>query len=92
MTGEYKGEAAFRIRVGSSYGGAGEGRGSGILESCTNIIDYIRERDKKRPVLVVFDYEGRGGPAENFKDYEALFISYAFLECFRMILDPQNML
>ena len=58
-----------------------------------NILHKLREGfKKKRPVFVVFDYEGGGGVSGNVKRLRSFFISYAFLECSKMILDPQNML
>ena len=37
--------------------------------------------NKKRPVFVVFDYEGGGGVGGNVKRLQSYFISYAFFGC-----------
>ena len=48
----------------------------------------LEKGSKKGP----FSMRGGRGVGGNVKDYEAFFISYAFWECSRMIMDLQNML
>ena len=54
-------------------------------------VDTKGGMQKKRPVFIVFFYEGGGGRPKSKKTMELFFTFCFLLVCSSMFLDPQNM-